>query len=129
MRALMVVAIALLCAALSYAEQARDRDATWSAPSDAVSKQNPIEGRTDVVSGGRKIFHQRCATCHNEDGRGTTRAPDLTDSAVQEQSDGALFWKITVGNSHVGMPSFSFLPELQRWQLVLALRDVARFTH
>jgi hypothetical protein len=31
-----------------------------------------------------------------------------------EQSDGALFWKITNGNPDRGMPSFSKLPELQR---------------
>ncbi len=43
---------------------------------------------------------------------------------VQEQSDGALFWKITNGNPDRGMPSFSQLPELQRWQLVLYLRKL-----
>jgi len=41
---------------------------------------------------------------------------------VQQQSDGALFWKITNGNLGRGMPSFSALPEAQRWQLVLFLR-------
>jgi len=49
-------------------------------------------------------------------------AADLQLTKVQEQSDGALFWKITNGNPDRGMPSFSRLPELQRWQLVLYLR-------
>ena len=44
--------------------------------------------------------------------------------AVQQQSDGTLFWKITNGNPDRGMPSFSRLPELQRWQLVLYLRTL-----
>jgi hypothetical protein len=43
---------------------------------------------------------------------------------VQAQSDGALFWKISSGNTHSGMPAFSFLPEPQRWQLVLRLRHM-----
>jgi hypothetical protein len=43
---------------------------------------------------------------------------------VQSQSDGALFWKITNGNPDRGMPSFSRLPELQRWQLVLYIRSL-----
>jgi ribosomal protein S6E (S10) len=44
---------------------------------------------------------------------------------VQQQSDGALFWKISGGNSRQGMPAFSFLPEPQRWQLVLHIRASA----
>ena len=124
MRTIVLLA-ACLVASFAYAGQVRERDATWGAPTEAASKQNPLSGQTDVVAGGRKLFHQRCASCHNEDARGTTKGPDLTDAAVQQQTDGALFWKMTGGNSHAGMPAFSFLPELQRWQLVLALRDYA----
>jgi len=51
-------------------------------------------------------------------------AADLQLPVVQSQSDGALFWKITNGNPDRGMPSFSRLPELQRWQLVLYLRTL-----
>jgi len=35
-----------------------------------------------------------------------------------------LFWKMTNGNPDRGMPSFSKLPELQRWQIVLYLRTL-----
>jgi hypothetical protein len=44
---------------------------------------------------------------------------------VQSQRDGALFWKISTGNTREGMPAFSFLPEPQRWQLVLHVRGLA----
>ena len=115
----------VLTALLAYGVQVRDHDATWLAPVEQASKSNPLATRPDAVAGGRKLFHQRCSTCHGEDGRGTTRAPDLTQPAVQEQSDGALFWKISGGNSRQGMPAFSFLPELQRWQLVLRVRAAA----
>ncbi|HYU78073.1 MAG TPA: hypothetical protein VEK56_03750 [Vicinamibacterales bacterium] len=37
---------------------------------------------------------------------------------MQAQGDGALFWKISSGNTRAGMPSFGFLPEAQRWQVV-----------
>ena len=49
-------------------------------------------------------------------------APDLTSFDTQVQSDGALFWKITNGNLDRGMPSFSSLPQRERWQLVLYMR-------
>ena len=103
----------------------RDRDLSWLAPAKEASKVNPLSNRTDAAAGGGKLFQQRCSTCHGEDGRGTTKAPDLTQPDVQAQSDGALFWRISGGNSREGMPAFSFLPAPQRWQLVLRLREIA----
>jgi mono/diheme cytochrome c family protein len=44
--------------------------------------------------------------------------------AVQLQSDGTLFWKITNGNTGKGMPAFSKLPEPERWQIVMYLREL-----
>lgn len=55
----------------------------------------------------------------------TNHAPDLRDQALQAETDGVLFWRITNGNSRKGMPSFSSLPETQRWQLVLYIRSMA----
>jgi hypothetical protein len=43
---------------------------------------------------------------------------------VQEQSDGALFWKISNGNTPAGMPSFASLPETDRWDVVTFLRTL-----
>jgi hypothetical protein len=51
-------------------------------------------------------------------------AADLHLPVVQQQTDGVLFWKITNGNPDRGMPSFSRLPDLQRWQLILHLRTL-----
>ena len=117
-----IIVLFVFMGALASGVQLRERDPAWVAPVDAASKLNPLANRTDAVAGGRKVFQQRCATCHGDDGRGSTKAPDLTQPAVQEQSDGALFWKVSSGNTRQGMPSFSFLPELQRWQLVLHIR-------
>jgi len=43
---------------------------------------------------------------------------------LQSQSDGALLWKITNGNVDKGMPPFSGLPEMQRWQIILYVRTL-----
>ena len=119
------VAVAfVLMGALASGVQPREHDAAWVAPVDAAAKTNPLANRADAAAGGRKIFHQRCASCHGDDLRGSPKGPDLTRPEVREQSDGALFWKISSGNTRPGMPSFSFLPELQRWQLVLHIRTV-----
>jgi mono/diheme cytochrome c family protein len=120
-----LVAAVPLCAADL---EVRDRDADWLAPSHASAKANPLANRPDAAGGGGKLFQERCATCHGEEGRGTSKAPNLTQPEVQAQTDGALFWKISSGNTHAGMPAFSFLPEPQRWQLVLHVRALAVVT-
>lgn len=109
---------------LAQEAHVRDRDAEWAAPQAESSRINPLASHTGAAAGGAKLFHQRCSTCHGADGRGSRKAPDLTQPDVQAQTDGALFWKISGGNSRRGMPAFSFLPEPQRWQLVLYLRTI-----
>ena len=98
----------------------------WVAPRSADARQNPLPNESQILAGGKKLYQQRCSVCHGEDGGGTNRGRDLVISRVQSQSDGALFWKISSGNTRTGMPTFSFLPEGQRWQLVMYLRTLAR---
>jgi len=104
-------------------------DTSWVAPATEAARVNPLAGRADVLPGGSRLFHQRCSMCHGDDARGTPRGPSLTKPSVQRQSDGALFWKISSGNTRSGMPTFSFLPKRQRWQLVLHIRAQARNAH
>ena len=102
------------------------QDPKWQAPPDAIAKPNPLGQKPDATAGGKKLFQRNCVECHGTTGTGVEKkhAADLQLATVQQQSDGALFWKITNGNTDRGMPSFSRLPELQRWQLVLYLRTL-----
>jgi len=120
-----LVALLMAAGVAAVTAQIRERDREWAAPPEAAAKPNPLAGRPETAAGGAKLFRVRCASCHGEDGRGTAKGPDLTAPGVQGQTDGALFWKLTGGNARAGMPTFSFLPEAQRWQLVLHLRDRA----
>ena len=103
----------------------RDRNASWVAPAGADRRPNPLASRPEAADGGAKTYSQRCTSCHGERGEGSANAPTLTTADVQQQTDGALFWKISSGNAHAGMPAFSRLPEPQRWQIVLHLRALA----
>jgi mono/diheme cytochrome c family protein len=130
MRTITMVACACLVvmSGVTAKQQQNDRDREWIAPRGAASMQNPLENRPDTDQGGRKLFQHRCSLCHGEDGTGTNRGPNLTLAQVQNQSDGAFFWKISSGNTRTGMPGFSFLPRLQRWQLVKHLRTLGEPT-
>jgi mono/diheme cytochrome c family protein len=111
--------------AMLWAQNAGYRpDGDWQAPRQAAARPNPLAATAEIVGGGRKLFLRHCAECHGSDGQGGKRAADLLLPVVQEQSDGALFWKISNGNPRRGMPSWGRLPEPQRWQLVHYVRTL-----
>jgi len=100
------------------------QDSKWTSPESAAARSNPLAGHEEALGGGGKLFRRHCVECHGVDGTGKKKAANLTLPIVQSQSDGTLHWKITNGNPDRGMPSFSRLPELQRWQIVLYLRTL-----
>jgi len=102
------------------------QDPKWWASAEVAAKPNPLAQKPEATAGGKKLFQRNCVECHGAGGIGLEKkhAADLQLPVVQQQSDGTLFWKITNGNTDRGMPSFSRLPELQRWQLVLYLRTL-----
>ncbi len=112
----------LLCIHAAAQNTTYKQDPTWHAPDQASARKNPLVENKNAAAGGAKLFHRHCAECHGPTGTGLKKAANLTMDAVQSQTAGTLFWKITNGNPDRGMPSFSQIPELQRWQLVLHLR-------
>jgi mono/diheme cytochrome c family protein len=124
---ILLVAAGVTCAAvliLAAQDPAVTTHRAWAAPADRANLVNPLADRPETAAGGGKLFLQRCSQCHDAEGGGSRHAPSLVARGVQSQSDGELFWKISSGNTRRCMPSFSFLPELQRWQLVLHLRAI-----
>jgi cytochrome c5 len=127
---LLLVQVAMLITLLSSHASGQnpsyEPDYKWHAPAKAAMRANPLARSPEISAGGKKIFLRECAECHQQNGSGLfeKHSADLRSSIVQFLSDGALFWKITNGNPPRGMPSFSRLPEKQRWQLVLFLRTL-----
>ena len=97
-------------------------DPSWKAPASAARKKNPVPDTPKTISDGRQVYQAHCWMCHGMNGEGMANSANFHVSAVQKQSDGTLFWKITTGHQQKGMPSFQGLPERQRWELVHFLR-------
>ena len=114
----------LLVATAAFAQSGEKEP--WVAPPEATAKANPLAGKPALAEGGKKMFTRTCAVCH--DAGENQKGPSLSSTAVQAQTDGALFWKITNGNSRTGMPNFNSLPDGLRWQLVLYIRSMAKTT-
>jgi mono/diheme cytochrome c family protein len=102
----------------------------WKAPADADKMANPLKGNAEASEAGKKLFIQFCAVCHGDKGKGDgvagislkPKPANFTLDKIQQQTDGALFWKLTEGRPP--MASFkSILTETQRWQLVNYLRS------
>lgn len=103
----------------------------WVAPEAAARRQNPVAVTEQAVTKGKEVYMAMCVFCHGPLGRGDgvaapslPRKPaNLSAATVQQQADGAIFWKITTGRTP--MPPFAeALPEEQRWQLVNFIRTL-----
>jgi glucose/arabinose dehydrogenase len=102
---------------------AQDRN-FQNAPDSARALQNPYEGKPEAVQAGKRLYGRNCLSCHGRTGRGTGIVPSLVDAKLQSVTDGEMFWFITKGNKKNGMPSWAFLPQAQRWQIVAYVKSL-----
>lgn len=103
----------------------------WNAPASADSKKNPLTNDAATLAAGKAVYVKECQSCHGKKGKGDgpsakdldIPAGDFTKATTQQQSDGALFWKISEGRKP--MPSFKKkLTEEQIWQTVVYMRTL-----
>ncbi len=104
----------------------------WAVPDAAKSKKNPVVSNAASIAAGKTLWNTHCKSCHGSKGLGDgTKAAQLktepgnfTVAAVQSQSDGSLFFKLSEGRDD--MPSFKKkLPdEEDRWNLVNFIRTL-----
>jgi mono/diheme cytochrome c family protein len=125
----LVISTLALCVTLSFAQDKelrmkKPRSGLASAPESAHRRVNPYGGKAEATLAGRKLFERHCAECHGTDARGRGKAPALNSGLAQLVPTGDLFWFLTNGNLWAGMPSWSRLPEAQRWQIVAYLKTL-----
>jgi mono/diheme cytochrome c family protein len=130
---LVSVAAFLSSALVAVSEEQTGSKAKWTAPAAERQKKNPVAVNASSIAAGQKVYLKRCAVCHGSAGNGD--GPDaadlgihpakLSDPAVREQTDGELFWKVTVGKKP--MPGYgSRLSATDRWSVINYLRTLAR---
>lgn len=121
-----------LLIAPALAQETKSGPDEWIAPARAAKKKNPIAAEATSLEKGKAVYVKECASCHGDTGKGDGSAVkdlekkpnDLTLAKTLEQSDGALFWKITEGNK----PMASYektLSEEDRWNVINYLRTLA----
>lgn len=89
------------------------------------ARTSPLTSRPDSITAGALIYKDNCAQCHKDDAMGDGhKKPGLRTDRIKSASDGDLEWFLRQGDIAHGMPSWSRLPEAQRWQLVAYLRSI-----
>jgi mono/diheme cytochrome c family protein len=74
--------------------------------------KNPVVPDNASVTAGKEIYLSYCTNCHGKKGKGggnrsenlTTQPTDFTSASFQDQTDGALLYKVYFG--HNEMPGF-----------------------
>ena len=129
---LFVALLAAICVLILY--WATQESKPWVVPEEFKSLKNPLVPSDSNLSSARLLYHENCAQCHGQTGKGDgpeawmqRPAPaDLTDAIrMANVTDGQMFYQITEGRRP--MPSFKGrMTEDQRWQLVLLLRSFSQ---
>lgn len=116
---------------ISNSELVFSQPSTWAAPANADKVINPYKGSSTFAAEGKKIYESMCTICHGDKGKGngtagvslTPRPANFLAIKVRNESDGAIFWKLSEGNPP--MASYkTLLSEIQRWQLVNYIRQL-----
>src|SRR4029077_19336062 len=132
--ALGILAILLASSAFVPRVGAADDDKPWGAPDAAKQVKNPVPVNPESLAAGAQLFHENCAPCHGETGKGDgdtgkiikKKPANFTDEKLMsEETDGSLFWKM--GEGRGPMPSWKDeLSDKERWQLVIYIRKLTK---
>jgi mono/diheme cytochrome c family protein len=130
---LFAAVLAVACVSLAYAFLHRNN---WIVPEDAKSLSNPLPPSAAALRAASPLYHENCAQCHGEEGKGDGPEGKMYDPSpadftaakrMNPLTDGQIFYQISEGRKP--MPSFKKkLSTEQRWQLVLFVRSFAAKT-
>lgn len=89
-----------------------DQQDPWKVPEKYESLKNPVPADEASLASGKELYDYFCVNCHGNDGKGSgkralklnNQPTDFTLDIFQQQTDGALLYKIYSG--HSDMPGF-----------------------
>jgi mono/diheme cytochrome c family protein len=116
--------VATLALTAFPALSAMNNDWRDKVPDKFRARTNPLNDDAEAAAAGAKLFQHDCASCHGADATGRGSRPSLKSDRVHNATDGELDWLLRNGSMARGMPSWSRLPEAERWQIVRYLRTL-----
>jgi mono/diheme cytochrome c family protein len=99
----------------------------WIVPADQAAISSPTEYTLENVKRGKEVYNRNCLSCHGDPGKNNPlklvpMPVDIASETMQANSEGALYYKITVGKGV--MPPFqTTISETDRWNLVHFIKN------
>jgi mono/diheme cytochrome c family protein len=131
---LMLATSVLAVSVMSLAFTVESQTKPWPVPEKNAKTANPVKSNKESVAAGKALWSLHCASCHGKTGLGDgskaaqlkTQPEDISKAAIQSQSDGSVFYKISEGRDD--MPSFKKkIPDQEDiWNLVNFIRTLKK---
>ena len=122
----MLIVIAIGAASFTFLQEPKP----WPVPDKNAKMANPVKSDDASLKAGKAIWAKDCASCHGKSGLGDgtkakglkTHPGDLSKATFQDQTDGAIFYKVSAGRDD--MPSFKKkIPDAEDiWNVVNYMR-------
>lgn len=103
----------------------------WQAPAEFVNMKSPLKVTPDITKKGQYLYKNRCEICHGSEGKGNgpyndpkwKQATNLASKAVQANTDGELFYKVSTSRDRHPASKVLYTEE-ERWMVVAFLRTL-----
>ena len=104
----------------------------WKVPAKYETMKNPVAADTDAAIG-KSLYMKHCKSCHGKEGYGDGPKADEMDGELgdfsseefQAQSDGALYYKTTIGRDDMPEYTKKMPNDEDRWLIVNYMRTLA----
>lgn len=133
MKTLRNLAILIAMSTALFAFHSRLQD-EWIVPAEYLNMENPTDPEDEEgLEIGEELYMKHCKSCHGKEGLGdgpkaAEQEGDLGDFSSEEyqaQSDGALFYKTTIGRKDMPNYEKKMPDDEDRWLIVNYMRTLA----
>ncbi len=127
-----LVFVILLLFSVDSVAQSTKEQAPWVAPKTSDKLVNPLEDNVLALHLGKRIYTAECQVCHGKYGNAETeiaesleqKPKNFTKEDFINQSDGAIFWKLSEGRGLM-QPFKTMLSEEEIWSVVMYVKELA----
>ena len=99
----------------------------WVVPADENSRLSPFAFSDSTRKTGSVLYNTNCKSCHGDPGKNNAvklvpMPPDPTATQMQQNTDGAIYYKLTAGRGL--MPAFkNSIPSTDVWKIISFIRS------
>ena len=130
--AMVVFMIGLIAAGFTIKTQQTQK--AWPVPAADKAKKNPVPSSAESIKAGKELWSTNCKSCHGTKGLGDgskaaqlkTEPGDFSLASFQSQTDGEIFYKLSVGRDDMPASKKKIPDEEDRWNLVNFIRTLKK---